>query len=190
MLRTILSATVLLIVFTIITGIIYPLSVTGLAQLLFPFQSNGSLIMREGKPIGSLLIGQYFDDPKYFWGRPSATQPYSYNASSSSGSNMAQSNPALPCVIKERIDRFKSPDSDNSSRIPIDLVTASGSGLDPHISPAAAEYQIKRVAYARKLEEAKVRALVAAYMETRQFGILGESRVNVLELNMALDGLK
>lgn len=190
MLRAIFSAIVLLIVLTIIAGIIYPLSVTGLAQLFFPFRSNGSLIMKEGKPVGSLLIGQYFNDPKYFWGRPSATRPYPYNASSSSGSNMGPGNPALQREVKDRIAHLKSADPDNSNRIPIDLVTASGSGLDPHISPAAAEYQIKRVAHARKLEESKVLALVAANIEKRQFGILGESRVNVLELNIALNEIK
>jgi potassium-transporting ATPase KdpC subunit len=190
MLRTIFSAIVLLIVLTIIAGIIYPLSVTGLAQLFFPFQSNGSLIMKEGKPVGSLLIGQHFDDPKYFWGRPSATQQYPYNASSSSGSNMGPSNPALQRAVKYRIAHLISVDPDKGTLIPVDLVTASGSGLDPHISPVAAEYQIRRIARSRKLEESKVQSLVAAYTEKRQFGILGESRVNVLELNTALDGIK
>jgi potassium-transporting ATPase KdpC subunit len=188
--RTIFSAIVLLIVLTIIAGIIYPLSVTGLAQLFFPFQSDGSLIMKEGKPVGSLLIGQYFDGPEYFWGRPSATQPYPYNASSSSGSNMGTSNPALQREVKDRIAHLKSEDPDNGNYIPVDLVTTSGSGLDPHISPAAANYQIRRVAHARKLEESKVLALVAACIEQRQFGILGESRVNVLELNIALNEIK
>ena len=190
MLRTIFSAIVLLIVLTIILGIIYPLSVTGLAQLFFPFQSNGSLIMKEGKPVGSLLIGQHFDDPEYFWGRPSATQPYPYNASSSLGSNMGPSNPALQREVTDRIACLKSADPDNSNRIPVDLVTASGSGLDPHISLAAAEYQIRRIANARKLEESRVSAIVAASIEQRQFGILGESRVNVLKLNMALNEIK
>jgi potassium-transporting ATPase KdpC subunit len=190
MLRTFVSAIVLLIIFTIITGLVYPLIVTGLAQLLFPFQSNGSIIMKEGKPVGSILIGQYFDDPKYFFGRPSATLPYPYNASSSSGSNMGSNNPVLIHEVKARISHLKSADPDNDKPTPVDLVTASGSGLDPHISPAAAEYQIKRVAKSRGIDEVKVRALVMAYTGHRQLGILGEPTVNVLELNTALDGIK
>jgi potassium-transporting ATPase KdpC subunit len=190
MLRTFFCAVVLLIVLTIITGFIYSLSVTAVAQLLFPFQSNGSIIMKEGKPIGSFLIGQYFDDPKYFWGRPSATLPYPYNASSSSGSNWGVNNPALLRKVKGRISLLKAADPDNDRAIPVDLVTASGSGLDPHISLAAAEYQIRRVARTRKLKEPRVRALVEAHTELRQFGILGEPRVNVLSLNMALDEIK
>jgi potassium-transporting ATPase KdpC subunit len=190
MLRAFFSATVLFIVLTIITGLIYPLSITGFAQFFFPFESNGSLIMKEGKPIGSILIGQHFDGPEFFWGRPSATQPYPYNASSSSGSNMGPSNPALQRVVRERIAHLKSADPDHSNYIPVDLVTASGSGLDPHISPAAAEYQIRRIAHARKLEESRVSSIVAASIERRQFGILGEPRVNVLRLNMALNEMK
>jgi len=190
MLRTIFSAAVLLIVFTIITGIIYPLSVTGLAQLFFPFQSNGSIIMKEGNPVGSILIGQPFDDPKYFWGRPSVTPSYPYNASCSSGSNMGPTNPALLYEVQDRIFHLKSADQDNYKPIPVDLVTASGSGLDPHISPAAAEYQAQRVARIRGIDKDMVFALIAAYTDKRQFGILGEPTVNVLKLNLALDELQ
>jgi K+-transporting ATPase ATPase C chain len=190
MLRTVFSAAVLLIVFTIITCIVYPITVTGLVQLFFPFQSNGSIITKEGKPVGSILIGQHFDDPKYFWGRPSATLPYPYNASSSSGSNTGSANPVLLREVKDRISHLKSADPDNDKPIPVDLVTASGSGLDPYISPASAEYQMKRVARSRGMDEVKVRALVKAHTELRQFGILGEPRVNVIILNTALDGIK
>jgi K+-transporting ATPase ATPase C chain len=190
MLRIIFSAASLLIVFIIITGIVYPLAVTGFAQLFFPFQANGSIIIKNNKPIGSILIGQNFGDPKYFWGRPSATFPYPYNASSSSGSNMGPSNPALLHAVRSRISNLKSADTRNDKPIPVDLVTASGSGLDPHISAAAAEYQIRRVAHARGIEESKVRSLVLTYTKKRQFGILGEPRVNVLLLNIALDELR
>ncbi|OGW46964.1 MAG: potassium-transporting ATPase subunit C [Nitrospirae bacterium RBG_13_41_22] len=187
MLRIIFSAAILLIVFIITTGILYPLAVTGFAQLFFPFQANGSVIIKNNRPIGSILIGQNFDDPKYFWGRPSATLPYPYNASSSSGSNMGPSNPALLHAVRSRISNLKSVDTRNDKPVPIDLVTTSGSGLDPHISAAAAEYQIRRVAHARGIEESKVRYLVLACTEKRQFGILGEPGVNVLLLNIALD---
>jgi K+-transporting ATPase ATPase C chain len=190
MLRTIFTALALLIVFIIMTGIIYPLTVTGLAQLFFPFQSNGSIIVKEGKPVGSILIGQHFDDPGYFWGRPSATLPYPYNASSSSGSNMGVNNPALLDEVKKRISHLKSANPDNDKPVPVDLVTASGSGLDPNITLTAAEYQIKRVARSRGIDEVKIRALVTANTDQRQFGILGEPRVNVLKLNIALDRLK
>jgi K+-transporting ATPase ATPase C chain len=189
MLRIIFTAAALLIVFIIIMGIVYPLAVTGIAQFFFPFQSNGSIVMKNDKPIGSILIGQNFYNPKYFWGRPSATLPYPYNASSSSGSNMGPSNPALLQTVQRRIYNLKSADTDNSKPVPVDLVTASASGLDPHISAAAAEYQIKRVAHARGIEESKIRALVLTYTEKRQFGILGEPGVNVLLLNLALDEL-
>jgi len=179
-----------LFVFTILTGIIYPLGVTGIAQLLFPGQANGSIIVKNGKPVGSALIGQHFDDPKYFWGRLSATAPFPYNAAASSGSNLAQSNPALLEQVKGRISELKNADPETTAPLPADLATASGSGLDPHISPAAAEYQIRRIARARGLDEAKVRTLAANYTEGRQFGILGEPRVNVLVLNLALDELR
>ena len=176
-----------LIVFTILTGIIYPLAVTGIAQLFFPAQANGSIILKDGKPVGSALIGQPFDHPKYFWGRPSATAAFPYNAAASSGSNLAQSNPALLEQAKGRIAALRDADPKAPESVPVDLVTASGSGLDPQIRPAAAAYQINRVARARGLEVTKVRTLVAHYTEGRQFGILGEPRVNVLKLNLALD---
>ena len=190
MMNIIRPAIVSLFVFTVLTGIIYPLGVTGIAQLLFPAQANGSLVVKNGKPIGSALIGQPFDDPKYFWGRLSATAPFPYNSASSSGSNLAQSNPALLEQVKGRISELKNADPETTAPLPADLATASGSGLDPHISPAAAEYQIRRIARARGLDEAKVRTLAANYTEGRQFGILGEPRVNVLVLNLALDELR
>jgi K+-transporting ATPase ATPase C chain len=179
-----------LVIFSLITGLVYPVVVTGLAQVLFPVQAKGSLIMRNGSPVGSSLIGQLFDDPKYFWGRPSATQPFAYNAASSSGSNLGQSNPTLLQRVQARIALLRAADPHNKKSIPIDLVTASGSGLDPHISPAAAEYQVQRVADARQLNEARIRDLIAAYTEGRWLGVLGEPRVNVLRLNLALDELR
>ena len=187
MIKIIRPALVSLIVFTILTGIIYPLAVTGIAQLFFPAQANGSIILKDGKPVGSALIGQPFDHPKYFWGRLSATALFPYNAAASSGSNLAQSNPALLEQAKGRIAALRDADPEAPESVPVDLVTASGSGLDPQISPAAAAYQIKRVARARGLDAAKVRTLVAHYTEGRQFGILGEPRINVLKLNLALD---
>lgn len=187
-------ALVALIALTIITGIIYPLLVTGIAQVAFPFQANGSIITgADGKPVGSALIGQQFDDPKYFWGRLSATGPVPYSAfnadklTGSSGSNDGPLNPALKDAVQARIDALKAADPANTLAIPVDLVTASGSGLDPQISPAAAAYQASRVAKARGLDVARVRALVAQHTEGRTLGILGEPRVNVLELNLALD---
>lgn len=183
-------ALVLLILMTLITGVVYPLLVTVIAQVAFPSQANGSLIVQNGKVIGSTLIGQQFDDPKYFWGRLSATAPMAYNAAASSGSNLGPTNPALVSEAQGRIDALHEADSKNSVPIPVDLVTSSGSGLDPHISIAAALYQLPRVAQARKLSEAKVRALIEQFTEERQFGILGEPRVNVLLLNLALDGVK
>jgi K+-transporting ATPase ATPase C chain len=179
-----------LFVFTVITGILYPLAVTGIAQLFFPVQANGSVIVKNGKLAGSSLIGQPFDNPKYFWGRLSATSPFPYNSAASSGSNRAQTNPDLIKQAQERISILREADPQTTAPVPADLATASGSGLDPHISPAAAEYQIKRVAKARGMNEAKVRTLVTNYTEGRQLGILGEPRVNVLELNTALDGIK
>lgn len=172
---------------TVITGVIYPLAVTGISQALFPYQTNGSLIMVDGKAIGSELISQQFDDPKYFWGRPSAT---GYNAAASSGSNYGPMNPALMDMVQARIDALNAADPENTLPIPVDLVTASGSGLDPHISVAAALYQVHRVASARGLNEADVQSLVEKYTEGRQFGFLGEPRVNVLLLNLALDGIQ
>lgn len=181
------SALMVLVVLTLITGFLYPLMITGIAQLLFPRQANGSLILFNGQQVGSSLIGQPFDAPKYFWGRPSATSPFPYNAAASSGSNLGPTNDALTKAVQARIDALNAADPDNPLSLPVDLVTASGSGLDPHISPAAAEYQVRRIARVRGLDEAAVRRLVAQYTEGRQFGILGEPRVNVLTLNLALD---
>jgi K+-transporting ATPase ATPase C chain len=180
-------ALIILGLFTLITGIIYPLVVTGIAQLVFNHQANGSLIIKDGKTYGSELIGQPFSDPRYFWGRLSATSPFPYNASSSSGSNLGPSNPALLDNVKERINALEAVDPSNVNPIPVDLVTSSGSGLDPHISLAAAEYQLARVARYRSMSEETVRSLVLQYTEGRQFGFLGEPRVNVLLLNLALD---
>lgn len=186
----------MLLIFTVITGVIYPLAVTGIAQVAFPKQANGSLIMVNGKAVGSELIGQQFDDPKYFWGRLSATGDFPYNAfnadtlTGSSGSNYGPLNPALTQAAQARIDALKAADPNNTLPIPVDLVTASGSGLDPHISVAAALYQVHRVATARGLSEAEVKSLVDKYTQGRQLGFLGEPTVNVLELNLALDGLK
>jgi len=188
--KTIRPLIVSLFAFTVITGILYPLAVTGIAQLFFPVQANGSVIVKNGKLAGSSLIGQPFDSPKYLWGRLSATSPFPYNSAASSGSNMGSTNPALLSAVKDRIYHLKSANPDNDKPIPVDLVTFSGSGLDSHISPAAAEYQIKRVAKARRLDEAKVRAIVMQHTEGRQLVVLGEPRVNVLELNTALDGIK
>jgi K+-transporting ATPase ATPase C chain len=189
-------AIVSLALLTLITGLIYPLVVTGVAQAVFPRQANGSLITRNGQAIGSELIGQSFDDPKYFWGRLSATSPYPYNAfdaqtlTGSSGSNYGPLNPALTDAVKARIQALKAADPGNTAPIPVDLVTASGSGLDPDISPAAALYQVPRVARARGLSQEMVRQLVDQHIEGRQLEILGEPRVNVLELNLALDALR
>ena len=183
-------AIVLFLVLTVITGLIYPLVVTGIDQVLFPQQANGSLIVKNGQAVGSQLIGQPFDDPKYFWGRPSATGPFPYNAAASSGSNLGPSNPALTDAVKARMDTLKAADPTNTQPIPVDLVTSSASGLDPHISPAAAAYQVTRIAHARGLDESAVRQLVAQYTQGRDLGVLGEPRVNVLELNLALDALK
>jgi K+-transporting ATPase ATPase C chain len=178
-----------ILIFTLLTGVIYPLVVTGVAQLVFPHQANGSLITANGQTVGSGLIGQQFDDPMYFWGRLSATGPFPYNAAASSGSNLGPSNPALLDAVKARIAALKAADPTNTQPIPVDLVTASGSGLDPDISVAAALYQIPRVARERNMSEAEVRTLVDQHTKGRQLGFLGEPRVNVLELNLALDGI-
>jgi K+-transporting ATPase ATPase C chain len=178
---------VLLLLMTVITGVLYPLVATGLAQLIFPRQANGSLIVKDGKPVGSVLIGQSFTDPKYFWGRPSATSPNAYNGSASSGSNLGPTNPALTDAVKQRIAALRAADPGNTAPVPVDLVTASGSGLDPQISPAAAQYQLARVARVRGLSTAQVQALVDEHTRGRQFGVLGEPRVNVMQLNLALD---
>jgi K+-transporting ATPase ATPase C chain len=197
MLSQLRPAFFMLLILTVITGVIYPLVVTGVAQVAFPHQANGSLITTaDGKTYGSELIGQQFINPKYFWGRISATGDFPYNAfnkdtlTGSSGSNYGPLNPALTEMVQARIDALKAADPDNTAPIPVDLVTASGSGLDPHISVAAALYQVHRVAAARGLSEADVTFLVNQYTTGRQFGFLGEPVVNVLELNLALDGLK
>jgi K+-transporting ATPase ATPase C chain len=190
MLKELRPALLILIVMMVITGALYPLVVTGIAQVAFPRQASGSLIQRDGKPVGSELIGQPFGAPKYFWSRPSATSPYPYNASSSSGSNQGPLNPALTDAVTARIKALREADPANTATVPADLVTASASGLDPHISPAAAEYQVGRVARARGMAPDKLRALVADSTEGRQLGFLGEPRVNVLKLNFALDALR
>jgi K+-transporting ATPase ATPase C chain len=190
MIRELRAAAVLLLVLTIVTGIAYPLVVTGVAQVAFPAKANGSLIDAGGKPVGSELIGQQFADPKHFWSRASATSPYPYNASASSGSNQGPLNPALTDAVTARVKALRDADPGNTAPVPADLATASASGLDPHISPAAAEYQVARVAKARGLDVEKVRASVAQATEGRQLGFLGEPRVNVLRLNLALDTLR
>lgn len=190
MFRTFKESLLMLVVLTVVTGVIYPLIVTGIAQGVFPAQANGSLLERDGKAVGSALIGQPFSDGKYFWSRASATSPMPYNAGASSGSNQGPLNPALVDAVKGRVEALQKADPDNKAGVPVDLVTASASGLDPHITPAAAEYQVARVAKARGIDASKVRALVAEHTEGRQLGFLGEPRVNVLKLNLALDALK
>jgi K+-transporting ATPase ATPase C chain len=180
-------AFVSLVLMTILTGVVYPLAVTGIAQALFPSQANGSLIMKDGKAVGSTLIGQPFDDPKYFWSRPSATSPQPYNAASSSGSNQGPLSDALMDAVRGRVNALRAADPANPLPLPVDLVTASGSGLDPNISPAGARYQIARVARARGIPEATVQNLVARNTHGRQWSVLGEPVVDVLALNLALD---
>ena len=189
-LSEIVPALRMLIVLTAMTGIVYPLVITGIAQVAFPHAANGSLIVANDKTLGSQLIGQPFDDPKYFWSRPSATSPQPYNGAASGASNQGARNPALADAVKDRIKALRDADPDNKASVPIDLVTASGSGLDPHISVAGAEYQIARVAKARGLPAERVRSLVAQNTEGRTLGLLGEPRVNVLPLNLALDGVR
>ena len=181
---------IVFLLLTVVTGIGYPLLVTGVAQLAFPEEANGSLICSDGGYVGSELIGQPFDHPKYFWGRLSATPDFPYNSASSSGSNLGPSNPALVEVVKARVAALQKANPENTSPIPIDLVTSSGSGLDPHLSPAAVFYQVPRVARARGLSEDRVRQLVGRFVEPRQWGFFGEPRVNVLKLNLSLDRLR
>jgi K+-transporting ATPase ATPase C chain len=179
----------LFVALTVVTGIAYPLAVTAIAKVVFPDDASGSLIVRDGKAVGSRLIGQNFSAPGYFWGRPSATATLPYNGTASGGSNLGPINPALADAVASRIAALRAADPGNARPLPADLVTASASGLDPHISPAAADYQLERVARARQIDVARVKALVARYTEERQWGIFGEARVNVLELNLALDTL-
>jgi K+-transporting ATPase ATPase C chain len=190
MIKHLKPAVILFVLLTVLTGVIYPAVVTGLAHLLFPNQVNGSLMTNsDGKLTGSRLIGQPFSSPGHFWGRPSATGPFPYNAGASSGSNLGPTNPALVDAVKARIQALKAADPDNQAPIPVDLITASGSGLDPHISPAAADYQVNRIAKAHNIDPGKLRELVEAHTEARQWGFLGEPRINVLTLNLALDAM-
>lgn len=178
----------MLLLMTVITGVIYPLAVTGIGQALFSHSANGSVIERNGKPLGSQLIGQAFTDPKYFWPRPSATSPFPNNPSSSGASNLGPTNTALTDAVKQRVDALRAADPDNKAPVPVDLVTASASGVDPDISPAAAQYQMSRVARVRGIPLDDVANMISSATEGRQLGVLGEPRVNVLELNLRLDG--
>ncbi len=190
MLKEVRPAIASFLLITFLAGAIYPLLVTGLAQALMADKADGSLVLKDGKGIGSRLIGQYFSDPGHFWGRPSATSPMPYNGASSGGSNLGPTNPALLDAVKARIKALKDSDPGNRAPIPVDLVTASASGLDPEISPAAAAYQISRIARVRKMTPERLKQLVEAHTVERQFGFLGEPGVNVLELNLALDSLQ
>jgi len=189
MLKLLRQSAAALGVLAVIVGVIYPLAVTGVAQGFFSHEAEGSMIVEKGQVLGSELIGQPFSDPGYFWSRPSATAPVPYNAAASSGSNLGPTNPVLLEAVAARIAALRAADPGNDAPVPVDLVTSSGSGLDPHMSPAAAEYQVERVARVRGLEPGTVRALVAQHTEDRQWGVFGEPRVNVLELNVALDAL-
>jgi potassium-transporting ATPase KdpC subunit len=189
MFSQLLPALRMLALLSVLTGVAYPLVVTGLAQVTFPDQANGSLIVAGDKIVGSALIGQPFDDPRYFWGRPSATSPQPYNGAASTGSNQGPRNPALADAVKDRVKALRDADPGNAAPVPVDLVTASGSGLDPHISVAAANFQAQRVAKARSASLQQVQTLIARNTEARTYGVLGEPRVNVLGLNLALDQL-
>ena len=190
MLKHLRPAALVLLWLSLLTGVAYPALVTGLSALVFPHQAAGSLIVRGGKVVGSELVGQPFSDARYFWSRPSATGPYPYNAAASSGSNLGPANPALAAAVTDRVAALRAAGPGNAAPVPVDLVTASASGLDPHISPAAAEYQVPRVARARGIGEDLVRAAVAAHTLPRQLGLLGEPRIDVLALNLALDALR
>jgi K+-transporting ATPase ATPase C chain len=188
--RAILRPAIILFVFlTVLTGVVYPLVVTGIAAVVFPHQARGSIVVRDGAPIGSELIGQSFSNPKYFWSRPSATSPQPYNGTSSGGSNLGPINPALTDAVKARIQALVAADPGNHAPVPVDLVTSSASGLDPDISVAAAQYQMARVARTRQLQLSAVQELVKTHSQGRLWGVLGEPRINVLELNLALDNL-
>lgn len=187
MLKMLRQSVVTLLAMGVLVGVIYPLAVTGIGQGLFSHKAGGSMIVEDAEAVGSELIGQPFSGPRYFWTRPSATAPVPYNAAASAGSNLGPTNPVLLAALKERVQTLRAADPGNSAKVPADLITASASGLDPHISPAAAEYQVARVARARGLTEDEVRSLVAEHTEGRQWGVFGEARVNVLELNLALD---
>ncbi len=188
MVKILRPALVIFVLLSALTGLLYPLAVTGAAQALFPAQAEGSMVLRDGKPVGSSLIGQNFSDPSHFWGRPSATAPMPYNAAASGGSNQGPLNPALAEAVKARIEALHAADPGNAQPVPVDLVTASASGLDPHISPAAARYQAARVARLHKLPLDRVEQLIDEHTEGRWLGLIGEPRVNVLALNLALDG--
>lgn len=190
MLRSIRPVLVSFLALTLVTGVAYPLVVTAVARIAFPSASTGSVIARDGRPVGSSLVGQAFSAPGHFWGRPSGTGPQPYNGGASTGTNTGPTNPALVQVVAQRVAALQAADPGNAAPVPVDLVTASASGLDPHISPAAAYYQVSRIARARGLEAGKVRELVARHVEDRTLGLLGEPRVNVLELNLALDDLR
>lgn len=190
MIKQLKTALIIFLIMMFLTGVVYPLAVTGLAQALFSWRANGSLIHKDGQIVGSELIGQSFVDPKYFWGRPSATTPFSYNPMSSTGSNLGMLNPKLLDSVKDRIATLQTADPHNLNLIPVDLVTASGSGLDPHISPAAAFYQVSRISKVRNIQEHILIDLIQRSTEGRTFKILGEPRVNVLRLNLALDALE
>lgn len=188
--NTLRPALILICLLSLLTGVLYPLAVTGAAQALFPAEAAGSLVLRQGQPVGSALIGQNFSAPGYFWGRPSATSPTPYNASASGGSNLGPLNPALTDAVKARIAALRAADPGNTAPVPVDLVTASASGLDPHISPAAADHQVARVARVRGFSTGQVQALVAQHTTQPTWGFLGEASVNVLALNLALDAIK
>jgi K+-transporting ATPase ATPase C chain len=187
--KILLPSVLTLLVFSVLTGLVYPFVVTGIAAVCCARQAQGSLIRQGDQLVGSALLGQPFDNPKYFWPRPSATTPQPYNGASSAGSNLGPTNPAQIDAVKAQLAALRQADPDNKSPVPVDLVTASGSGLDPDISPAAAEYQLMRVARARGIDPQQLRSLVSAHSQSRQWGVLGEPRVNVLELNLALDAL-